>query len=175
MFYIKKILFDSSACSKVMAHISRLLSQSNTGVKIELCENLIIPALKEICCQGIESYLTRMNQEQEVLVGLIKCYRLTLTDSTDSRLTDFIQSYGSQLILACRKIPGVRHEAFALLCAAVCKELKMKPTLPDVDEENVMVFSKMFECEILEHDEFWSAYFGMKAEEVRQRFFIHKN
>ncbi|KAG7172071.1 Ovarian abundant message protein-like 1, partial [Homarus americanus] len=172
----KKFLFDTGISSKIMGHIIRLISQSSVEVKLEMCEYLIVPVLKQICDQGIQNYLTSAEYEKEVLVGLMKCYRLTLADSCDQKLIKFLECYGSGLITVCKEIPDIRHEAFALLCNVVKKELKTKPDMPvlsDKDEENNLVFTKMFEWEVIEHDEFWSAYFGMKAEEVRQRFFIH--
>ncbi|XP_071541821.1 uncharacterized protein [Panulirus ornatus] len=172
----RQFIFNTCISSKIMGHITRLVSQSNTGVKLEICEHLIIPALKEICDQGIDNYLASTGYEKDVLVNLIKSFRLTLAESSDKNLLRFLQGYGSGLISACKEIPGIRLEAFALLCNIVKKELKTKPGMPimsDADEENNLIFTKIFEWEIIEHNEFWSVYFGMKAEEVRQRFFIH--
>lgn len=172
----RKFIFHTCISSKIIGHIIRLVSQSNTGVRLEICEHLIVPALKEIYDQGITNYLASTGHEKDVLVGLIKSFRLTLAESSDKTLLRFLQGYGSGLLSACKEIPGIRHEAFALLCNIVKKELKTKPGLPvmsDTDEENNLIFTKAFEWEIIEHNEFWSVYFGMKAEEVRQRFFIH--
>ncbi|XP_066957517.1 lysosomal-trafficking regulator isoform X3 [Macrobrachium rosenbergii] len=172
----KKYLFCPQVSSKIMSHIIRLLSQSNTAVKIEICEHLIVPTLKQICDQGVDIQLEEKELNREVLIGLFKCFRLTLAESSDQKLMKFLQDHGLTLIMASKLVPGIRHEAFALLCNIVMKELKSKPGLPvlsDTDEESNFIFTKVFEREILEHDEFWTAYFNMKDREMRQRFFIH--
>ncbi|XP_068245807.1 lysosomal-trafficking regulator isoform X3 [Palaemon carinicauda] len=172
----KKYFFCQQVSSKIMSHIIRLLSQSNTAVKIEICEHLIVPTLKQICDQGVDAHLEEKELNTEVLIGLFKCFRLTLAESSDQKLMKFLQDHGLTLIMASKSIPGIKHEAFALLCNIVMKELKSKPGLPvlsDTDDESNFIFTKVFEKEILEHDEFWTAYFNMKDREVRQRFFIH--
>lgn len=171
----KKLLGSTEISSKVINHIVRLVCQSNADVKLALCEHLVIPALTHICDDSILKYTSRAGHEKEILVSLIKCLRLTLSESDDGKLMEFISVYGPRLIAGCKEVQGIRHETFLLLCNTVKKELKMRPGLlvmGELDEQNEMVFAKMFEWEVIEHDEFWSAYFSMKAEEVRQRFFI---
>ncbi|KAK7071964.1 hypothetical protein SK128_010244, partial [Halocaridina rubra] len=162
--------------SKIVTHVIRLLSHSNTNVKLEMCEHLIVPTLKQICDQGIGVHLENKALETEVLLGLFKCFRLTIAESNDQKLMKFLQEHGLALVTSSKCVPGIRHEAFALLCNIVMKELKSKPGLPvvsDADEESSFVFTKVFESEILEHDEFWTGYFNMKDREVKERFFIH--
>ncbi|XP_069997726.1 lysosomal-trafficking regulator isoform X2 [Penaeus vannamei] len=171
----KRLLFCKNISSKVIVHITRLLSRSSAGVKLEMCEYLIIPALKQICEKGISKYESS-GKDKDVLVGLLRCIRLTLAESCDPKITQFLQDNGLSLITACKSIPGVRSEAFAMLCNIVKKELKTKPGMPVMsatDEEKNFMFTKLFEAEVLEHDEFWTGYFNMKVREVRQRFFIH--
>lgn len=166
----RKFLFQDNINSKVINHITRLVSQSNTRVKLELCEHLIIPSLRQACDRGIEEHLEDSNRF--VLVGLIKCFRMTLEESADERLLEFLEDRGAQLICECRDIPGLRYESFALLCSAAKKELHLQPSSNMAEEDN-RVFTKLLVLEMVQRDELWSAYFSMKAEEVRQRFFIH--
>lgn len=169
------LLSRTEITSKVINHIVRLVCQSNADIKLAMCEHLIIPMLRKICGDGVAKYITREGNKKEILVSLIKCLRLTLMGSDDVKLFKFINTYGPGLIAECKEIQGLRHETFLLLCNIIKKELKLKPNvlvMGEVDELNDTVFFKLFEWEVIEHDEFWSAYFGMKAEEVRQKFFI---
>lgn len=171
----RKLLSSTEITAKVINHIVRLVCQSNTDVKLAICEYFVIPVMKRICNDSVPNYITRQGNEKETLASLMKCLRLTLMESDDVKLIEFLNSYGPGLIANCKEIQGLRHEAFLLLCNTVKKELKLKPCLlvmGEMDDENEMVFAKLFEWEIIEQDEFWSAYFGMKAEEVRQKFFI---
>lgn len=170
-----RLLSGGEITSKVINHIVRLVCQSNTDVKLAMCEHLVIPVIKKICNDSVADYISRQGNEKEILASLIKCLRLTLMESDDLKLMEFLHIYGPGLIADCKEIQGLRHETFLLLCNTVKKELKLKPSflvMGEIDEEHEMVFAKLFEWEVIEHDEFWSAYFGMKAEEVRQKFFI---
>ncbi|XP_063878429.1 lysosomal-trafficking regulator-like isoform X2 [Scylla paramamosain] len=170
-----RLLESTEISSKIINHIVRLVCQSNTDVKLALCDHLVVPALTQICNEGIMKYISREGHEKEILLNLIKCLRLTLAESGDGKLMEFLNAYGPGLIAECKEIQGIKHETFLLLCNTVKKELKMRPSLlvmGEMDEESEMAFAKLFEWEVIEQDEFWSAYFGMKAEEVRQKFFI---
>ena len=169
------LLASTEINSKIINHIVRLVCQSNTDVKLALCEHLVIPALTHICNDSIVNYTSTGGHEKEIVLNLMKCLRQTLAESDDRKLIEFLNAYGPRLIGECKEIQGIKHEAFLLLCNTVKKELKMRPSMlvmGEVYEESEMIFAKLFEWEVIEHDEFWSAYFGMKAEEVRQRFFI---
>ncbi|XP_076043671.1 uncharacterized protein LOC143026783 [Oratosquilla oratoria] len=147
----------------------RLMSNSSYSVKEVFCDYVIIPLFEYISAQGLAHFL-KDDDNALMTACLLDCARLAVSDLV-SAMVRYMDKHSVQLIAITKHVPIVRSQSYKLLCTVINESLQHESS-SIYKPESEGVLAELVR-EMTEQDQFWTSYFDMKAQQVKQRFYIH--